>query len=149
MDITMGDETPPSSPAAWKVLVVDDVQDLRDAIGDLLVGEGYEILEAGDGPTALKIIRGSRYPLVVLLDLIMPLMWGDAVIESLVREHILPGKHAIILMTASPTTISPTLRNTMAKCEIPVLRKTDSLEAIIAAVEQASARITRQQASPR
>ena len=37
------------SPRRWKVLIVDDVQDLRDSIRYLLEGEGYEVLEASDG----------------------------------------------------------------------------------------------------
>ncbi|HKT37977.1 MAG TPA: response regulator, partial [Ktedonobacterales bacterium] len=63
----------------WKVLIVDDVQDLRDSIRYLLEGEGYEVLEATDGRSALATMRASRQPLVVLLDLMMPNMPGDRV----------------------------------------------------------------------
>lgn len=143
-----GDETPPGSHGRWKVLIVDDVQDLRDAIRYLLEGEGYGVLEAADGRAALDMMRSSRYPLVVLLDMLMPMMRGDSVIETLIRERAL-DKHAIILITASPSTVPHPLRNVLAKYEIPVVRKTIPLEEILDLVERASARITRQQSQPR
>lgn len=143
-----GDDTPPSSQGRWKVLIVDDVQDLRDSIRYLLEGEGYEVLEAADGRAALDILRRSRYPLVVLLDMLMPMMRGDSVIEALIKERVLPGKHAIILITASPSTVPHPIRNVLAKLEIPIVRKTIPLEEIIDLVDRASERLTLQQSRP-
>lgn len=144
------DETAPADTRGrWKVLIVDDVQDVRDAFRELLEYEGYQVLDAADGVAALAILRASRYPLVVLLDMMMPLMRGDSVIEALIREHVLPGKHAVILLTASPSTVPRHMRANLAKFEIPVMGKTVPLEEIIERVEQASARITRHQSEPR
>ena len=145
----MDDETSPDVRRRWKVLIVDDVQDMRDSFRDLLEGEGYEVLDAADGPAALAILRASRYPLVALLDMMMPLMRGDSVIETLINEHVLPGKHAIILLTASPSTVPRPTRAVLSKFEIPIVSKTVPLEEIIEQVEQASTRITRQQGKPR
>lgn len=144
-----GDSTPSSSRGRWKVLLVDDVQDLRDAIRYLLEGEGYEVLEAADGLEALAILRASRYPLVVLLDMMMPLMRGDSVIETLVKERALPGKHAIVLLTASPSTVPRDIYSQLAKYDIPVVSKTVPLEEILEKVEQAYRRIRLQQRQPR
>jgi CheY-like chemotaxis protein len=132
----------------WKVLIVDDVQDLRDSIRYLLEGEGYEVLEAADGRSALETLRASRYPLVVLLDMMMPVMRGDSVIETLIKERALPGKHAVVLLTASPPTVPRDLRTVLAKHHIPIVDKTEPLEEIIEQVEQASERITYQQDQP-
>lgn len=142
-----GDKAPPGS-RRWKVLIVDDVQDLRDSIRYLLEGEGYEVLEAADGHSALATLRASRYPLVVLLDMMMPHMPGDRVIQTLIRERALPGKHAVVLLTASPATVPRDLHTVLKKHDIPVVSKTVPLEEIVEQVEQASERITLDQQRP-
>jgi DNA-binding response OmpR family regulator len=57
------------------VLVVDDEADIREAVAELLVEEGYEVVGAGDGAEALRKAR-EFHPSVVLLDLMMPGMNG-------------------------------------------------------------------------
>jgi two-component system response regulator MprA len=130
------------------VLIVDDEPDIRDSFRDLLEGEGYTVELAGSGQEALAMLRTSRRPLVVLLDLMMPVMRGDMVIEELVREHRLPGKHAIVLITASPPTVPRSLHPLLAKLQIPIKRKDISTEEIVAALDQAAERIEAYQARP-
>lgn len=149
MGDTLGDDTPPVSRGRWKVLVVDDVQDLRDSFRDLLEGEGYIVLEAADGHAALDIIRTSRYPLIVLLDMMMPLMCGDRVIDTLVKERALPGKHVIVLLTASPSTVPRDMQAVLTKFQIQVIRKTLPLDELLTLIEQAQERIAEQQRKPR
>lgn len=149
MSNRMADETPLNVSRRWKVLIVDDVQDVRDSFRELLEGEGYEVIDAADGVAALAILRASRYPLVVLLDMTMPLMRGDSVIEALISERMLPGKHAILLLTASPSTVPRPIRAVLLKYEIPIVSKTVPLEEIVEQVERASARINYQQGKPR
>lgn len=146
--LQMGDDAPPSSRGKWKVLIVDDEPDLRDAIRDLLVDDGYETLTARNGPDALDLLRASRYPLVVFLDMLMPGMRGDTVIETLIAERALPGKHAIILLTASPSTVPRNTSETLLKYQIPVVRKDVGLEKIGTLVEEAYERISRQRQQP-
>jgi CheY-like chemotaxis protein len=57
------------------VLVVDDENDIREAVSEVLADEGYEVLSAGDGAEALVQAR-EHHPSVVLLDLMMPGMNG-------------------------------------------------------------------------
>lgn len=57
------------------VLVVDDENDIREAVSEVLADEGYVVLGAGDGAEALKQLR-DHHPSVVLLDLMMPVMNG-------------------------------------------------------------------------
>jgi CheY-like chemotaxis protein len=144
----MGDEIPPGSRGRWKVLIVDDEQDLRDSFRELLEGEGYTVLEAANGRAALDILRTSRYPLVVLLDMMMPLMRGDSVIDTLIKERALPGKHVIALLTASPATVPRAIQSVLTKFQIEVIRKTLPMEELLALIEQAQERITLQQGRP-
>ena len=57
------------------VLVVDDERDIREAVSEVLVDEGYEVVGAGDGAEALTKSR-AHHPDVILLDLMMPGMNG-------------------------------------------------------------------------
>lgn len=54
------------------VLVVDDDEDLRDGIADLLMDAGYRVSTASNGAEALERMRTGTLPDVVLLDLMMP-----------------------------------------------------------------------------
>jgi CheY-like chemotaxis protein len=58
------------------VLVVDDDEDIRDALCELLVDEGYRAIAAANGEEAMTYLRGSDPPCVILLDLMMPIMDG-------------------------------------------------------------------------
>lgn len=57
------------------VLIVDDEEDIREAVSEALSNEGYEVHGAGDGAQALEAARELR-PSLVLLDLMMPGMNG-------------------------------------------------------------------------
>jgi PAS domain S-box-containing protein len=60
------------------VLVVDDDTDVREALGEALQQEGYEVAAAANGAAALEYLRSHPAPSLVLLDLSMPVMdgWG-------------------------------------------------------------------------
>ena len=65
-----------------KVLVVDDQKDNVFVLKDRLQREGYEILEAYDGETCIKIAK-SENPDIILLDVMMPGMSGFEVCKIL------------------------------------------------------------------
>jgi UDP-3-O-acyl N-acetylglucosamine deacetylase len=54
-----------------KVLVVDDEENIRDALEGILCDEGYEVIAVGEGETALRTI-GSNDIDLILLDIWMP-----------------------------------------------------------------------------
>jgi two-component system, cell cycle sensor histidine kinase and response regulator CckA len=78
---------PPQAESARTVLVVDDEAPLRRAIGRLLRGEGYRVLEAQNGANALELLSGSEPDSVhlVLTDLRMPVMDGRQLAAALAR----------------------------------------------------------------
>jgi CheY-like chemotaxis protein len=57
------------------VLVVDDENDIRQALAEVLTSEGYQVIDARDGQEALDKAR-QYHPELVLLDLMMPRMNG-------------------------------------------------------------------------
>ena len=65
--------------AEQTILIAEDDADIRDGVRILLAGEGYRILEAENGPKALKLFS-SEVDLVIL-DVMMPGMSGLRVCE--------------------------------------------------------------------
>lgn len=64
-----------ATATAAMIVVVDDESVMRSVIARLLVGAGYRVAEAGDGASALDLIRRER-PALLLLDVNMPGMSG-------------------------------------------------------------------------
>jgi len=78
-----------------QVLVVDDEPMLRNLLCRLLRMEGYDVLEAEDGRTAIEIVRASE-PDLVLLDVMLPARNGLDVLDDLRRTSNVP----VILVSA-------------------------------------------------
>ena len=58
------------------ILVVDDEQDIRDAVGFLLAKENFLPVKAEDGNAAIELVQsGERYDLIIM-DIVMPFMSG-------------------------------------------------------------------------
>jgi two-component system response regulator MprA len=78
------------------VLVVDDDQDIRESLVEILTDEGYEVTSACNGAEALDAIA-RRAPDVMLLDLMMPVVNGWEVLETLRLRGTHPKLPVVIL----------------------------------------------------
>ncbi len=58
-----------------RILVVEDQEDNRQILRDLLGSVGYEMIEAGDGEAALVAAKTER-PDLILMDIQLPLLDG-------------------------------------------------------------------------
>ena len=85
-----------SRSQSQRVLVVEDVADLRDFYAILLRDEGYEVACACDGSDALRWL--SWGPDVILLDLMMPVMDGY---EFYSRLRKLPGEPPPVIVVSA------------------------------------------------
>jgi len=65
-----------------KILVVEDEPILLRALNVELLSQGFEVISAKDGETALKLARDEN-PSLVLLDLIMPKLNGFEVLKEI------------------------------------------------------------------
>jgi DNA-binding response OmpR family regulator len=77
------------------ILVVEDETDVNNLIRDHLAAEGYQVVQAFDGLTALALVE-SRRPDLIVLDWMLPGMDGLAVCRQIRRSHLTP----IIMLTA-------------------------------------------------
>lgn len=82
-----------------RVLIVEDQADIRKLIRMTLEFEAYEIHEAGDGASGLRLARAVR-PDLVLLDVMMPgELDGLQVCQRLKQDSV--TKHIkVVLLTA-------------------------------------------------
>src|SRR5680860_733470 len=73
------------------VLLVEDDPTLRSTLVFNLVREGYDVLMAADGPTALDVVarEGDRLDLVIL-DVMLPGLNGFQVLRSIRRDFSFP-----------------------------------------------------------
>jgi len=78
------------------ILVVDDDDDIRASVAEILRGQGYEVREAQDGDEALALVRAERFAAMVL-DVRMPRLSGTAVLDALADPPpvLLMSAHAI------------------------------------------------------
>lgn len=81
-----------------KVLIADDEPNIVVSLEFMMKREGYEVLVARDGPSALAAIRRER-PALVLLDAMMPGMTGFDVCEA-VRADAEVRDTPILMLTA-------------------------------------------------
>ena len=79
------------------VLVVDDDTSILDTVAAILSGEGYDVVSAASGQEALEAVA-RKQPLVILLDMRMPIMDGWAVARALRGQGI---NVPIVVMTAA------------------------------------------------
>jgi DNA-binding response OmpR family regulator len=85
--------------SAAAVLVAEDDEDILRLVEFLLQQEGYEVLCAKDGETALRL-AAERRPALALLDVQMPKVNGYEVTRRL-RADEATNRMAIIILTAS------------------------------------------------
>jgi two-component system cell cycle response regulator DivK len=58
-----------------RILVVDDQEDLRGVLRDLLGGSGYAVIEAANGRDGISKAKSDR-PVLILMDIQMPVLDG-------------------------------------------------------------------------
>ena len=80
---------------AGAILVVDDEDDVRRLLVEVLGRAGYRMLEAANGQEALRILYGDR-PDLVVLDVSMPVLDGWATLERIRELSQVP----VIMLTA-------------------------------------------------
>ena len=117
------------APRKPLILVVEDHEFARQALGALLSTMGYDVIEAANGRDALaEVAKGAR-PDVILLDLMMPVMDGW---EFMKRQR---GDWRLCTI---PTIVVSGVASHDPRClEMPVvrfLRKPYTFEQLLAAI---------------
>lgn len=83
-----------------KVLIVDDAEMNRAILTEIL-GNEYEILEAENGRECMQLLQKYRTGLsVILLDIVMPVMNGFAVLGEMARQGLIDDIPIIMISSA-------------------------------------------------
>jgi len=82
------------------VLIVEDDVELRASIADLLKADGYEIDLATNGAEAINHLETSMRPCAVVVDLLMPGIVGQELLEYL-RDDVALASIPVAIFSAS------------------------------------------------
>ena len=106
------------------IVVVDDEIDAREALGEALRDEGYEVFLAANGQEGLFLLRRLASPLGVILDVTMPVMNGLELYRIMKATPAL-ADIPVMISTGDPASVPP---------GVPLVQKPVSLERFLAAV---------------
>lgn len=70
-----------------KILIAEDERPIASALENKLTHEGYEVKLVGNGQEAITELKANQYDLL-LLDLMMPVMDGYAVLNEIKKQNI-------------------------------------------------------------
>lgn len=115
------------------ILAVDDSAPIREMIVSVLSGRGYRVTTAADGREALVRLRAATEPHVVLLDIVMPLMDGIAVVNEIEHDTDLKeAGHRFVLMSSTVRMSQPDVPPTAGRLAKPFTRQqlTEMVEAM-------------------
>ncbi len=96
------------------VLVADDERSITDLVAFALELEGYRVIQAFDGPSALKQAE-TEHPQLIMLDIMMPGMDGRDVSRRL-KQNPSTKDVPILLFSAAP---NPDLSRAQADAYLP------------------------------
>lgn len=114
-----------------KILIVDDDAQLRSTIQMVLKLKGYEVIDADNGATALKLARAAL-PDLVISDINMPQADGYAALAELRKD---PATAAIPLILMTGESDSAGMRKGMELGADDFLSKPFAMNALLKAVE--------------
>lgn len=86
---------------AEKILIIEDNQQVRENIVEILESEGYEMFQADGGYAGLEISKRVQ-PDLIICDIMMPEMDGFEVLENM-RKNVLTSNIPFIFLTAKDT----------------------------------------------
>ena len=114
------------------ILVVEDQEDNRQILRDLLGSAGFRMVEAHDGEQALAMARSQR-PDLILMDIQLPILDGYEATRAIKRDPEL--KHIPVIAVTSYALSGDEARAREAGCDAYVA-KPYSTRHLLARIEQ-------------
>ncbi|KKQ35175.1 MAG: Response regulator receiver domain protein [candidate division WS6 bacterium GW2011_GWA2_37_6] len=118
----------------YSILICEDDLNLRNLLSLKLKNEGYEILSAAEGSAGLEMALEKK-PDLILLDLLMPGMKGDAVLAALRNDPW--GKTAKVIILTNVSNDDKMMKEIGANNPVFYLVKSDnSLKELIDKIKE-------------
>lgn len=124
---------PPSSdallahPSIRTILIVDDEPFILEMLRDVLVEEGFTVISAPDGLTALKLLQQTTVALV-LMDFMMPYLNGTELADQLRRDPRTATIPLILMSAVGPPKVTSQF--------VAVIAKPFALDTVVRLVRQ-------------
>lgn len=83
-----------------KILVADDEESITELVAFALELEGYQVIQAPDGPEALRLAR-EEHPDLAMVDVMMPGLDGREVSRR-IKEDPATSNIPVLLFSAAP-----------------------------------------------
>lgn len=131
---------PPLSPFTH-VLIVDEDENIRALYRHALETAAYPVYEAHDGAAALRVLRASVHPMVVLLNLWLPGLDGALMLAAVANEETLATRHVYVLVSSIPPARVGLLGVLLTRLHALVLAHPWKQDTLLATVAQAAARL--------
>jgi DNA-binding response OmpR family regulator len=116
-----------------RLLLVDDDNDIVEALGDLLRREGHDVHSASTGEEGLVVLRASSLPDALILDVDMPVLGGPGMAHKMLLHDVGEEDVPIILMSANPN-LSEVARKMGTSY---VVKKPTTINAFLAVLDRA------------
>ena len=125
-----------------KILVIEDQEDIRDIMGEILMAEGFEVVDAEDGCLGVETALDHK-PDLIICDVMMPEMDGYGVLTTL-RDNPLSADIPFIFLTAKVSKMD--MRQGMELGAEDYLTKPFTRAELLAAVNVQLDKLSRRQA---
>jgi CheY-like chemotaxis protein len=113
----------------FRLLLVEDQNELREVTGEMLRGYGYEVVQAATGEEGIKLANLQQVD-AALIDLGLPDMSGQEVAKALrhlpiailtgnVEEVVVPEARVILRKPLSPSELLEGLRRLLGESDTP------------------------------
>ena len=113
------------------VLVVDDEPLIAMALEAALEDAGYQVVTAANGQQGLERLAEAPRPDVVLLDMMMPVMNGSAMLAAMAATPDLDGIPVIVLSSLPEEAVRACAKDVAA-----ILRKPYTVREVLSAITQ-------------
>jgi CheY-like chemotaxis protein len=122
-----------------RILLVDDIAYVREALGELLRTAGYQVTAVGSGPAALAEIDRQGTDLL-LTDLYMPEMNGWDLVRAVRARNVTNARGLPVCVGLYSAVLSGFSREQLARAQVDfAVTKLSDPEAVLDSVERALA----------
>jgi DNA-binding response OmpR family regulator len=117
-----------------RVLVIDDEDELRASVCELLLEEGFSSIVARNGKEGLDFLRScDMKPCLILLDIMMPVMSGYEFLERIAKDRTLCPIPIVIMSALDNVAVT---METFGMSARAVLRKPFDIDELLTLVTE-------------
>lgn len=88
-----------------KILIVEDVPEIRESLKDVLEVSGYKVSTAANGQEAIDMLKNDQNMCLILLDLMMPVMNGWEFLKERKESSSLSMIPVVVTTAAADTAL--------------------------------------------